>query len=336
MATSQLPSASTPRIDSAHQTTAPSDYINVGEVERLASTLGGAALVLYGLTRRSPASLGLALLGGVMAYRGVTGRSATYTALGVSSAAPAQAGGITVERSITINRAPAELYRYWHNFENLPCFMKHLESVKVTSDDRSHWVATAPLGRTVAWDAEITEDRENELIAWRSLEDADVYNAGSVAFQEALGGRGTEVRVRFEYSPPGGVFGAMAAKLFGEEPSQQVAGDLRRFKQMMEAGELATTDGQPTGKGRRPDPETAVECMYEQRPAQPGQFEETSVSPPAVEAARTIGGAEPGAQPKKPDLPKKPIVQKTSEDSFPASDPPAWTGGDDDEREVGA
>ncbi len=326
MTTSQLPSVTTSRIDTAHQTTAPSDYVNIGEIERLASTLGGAALVLYGLTRRSPASLGLALLGGALAYRGVTGHCSTYAALGVNHAAPGQAGGITVEHSITINRSLAELYRYWRNFENLPCFMKHLESVKVTSDGRSHWVATAPLGRTVAWDAEITEERESELIAWRSLEDSDVYNAGVVTFREAPGERGTEVRVTFEYSPPAGVVGAAAAKLFGEEPSQQVAGDLRRFKQMMEAGELATTDGQPSGKGRRPDPETAVECIYEQRPAQPG----------AVEATRTIGGAEPGAQPKKPTLPKKPIVEKTSEDSFPASDPPAWAGGDDDEREVGA
>jgi uncharacterized membrane protein len=336
--TTQSPSRLAEHIQTAHK---PSDYVNVGETERLASKVGGAALVLYGLTRRSPAGLGLALLGGALAYRGVSGHCSTYAALGINTAVAPHEGSVKVERSITINRSAAELYHYWRNFENLPCFMKHLESVTVTSDGRSHWAAKAPLGSTVAWDAEITAETENELIAWRSLEGADVYNAGSVAFQELPGGRGTVVRVTFEYSPPGGTIGAMAAKLFGEEPSQQVAGDLRRFKQMMEAGELATTDGQPSGRGRRPDPETAIDCKDEQTSSQPGQFafEETSVSPPPVEASRAIGEAEPaqsGAQPKKPQLPKKPIVQKTSEDSFPASDPPAWTGSDDDEREVGA
>jgi uncharacterized membrane protein len=147
-----------------------------------------------------------------------------------------------------VNRPAAELYRYWRNFENLPKFMDHLESVRTTGEKRSHWVAKAPAGTTVEWDAEIINEKENELIAWRSLENADVDNAGSVRFQEAPAGRGTEVRVSLEYDPPGGMVGAAIAKLFGEAPDQQIQEDLRRFKQVMEAGERATTEGQASGR----------------------------------------------------------------------------------------
>ena len=126
--------------------------------------------------------------------------------------------------------------------------MRHLESVRTIDDNRSHWVAKAPLGQTVEWDAGTDEERENELIAWRSLPGADVVNVGSVQFSRASGGRGTQVTVKLEYSPPGGAAGAAVAKLFGEEPSQQVDDDLRRFKALMETGEIPTTDGQPAGE----------------------------------------------------------------------------------------
>lgn len=158
------------------------------------------------------------------------------------------AGAIRVAQSVTINRSPEELYRFWRDFQNLPRFMKHLESVRVTGDRRSHWVAKAPAGAPVEWDAEITEDRPNELIAWRSLEGADVDNVGSVRFERALGGRGSIVRVEMRYSPPAGVVGATVAKLLGEDPEWQIKDDLRRFKQVVEAGEIITTEGQPAGR----------------------------------------------------------------------------------------
>src|SRR5207237_3055072 len=123
-----------------------------------------------------------------------------------------------------------EVYDFWRNFGNLPRFMDHLESVQVTGDRRSHWKAKAPAGTTVEWDAETTENRPNELIAWRSVEGADVTNAGVVRFVAAPGGRGTEIHVDLRYEPPAGKLGKLVAKLFGEEPSQQVEGDLRRFK----------------------------------------------------------------------------------------------------------
>ena len=152
------------------------------------------------------------------------------------------AGTKEVTKAITVNRSPDEVYRFWRNFENLPQFMSHLESVQVLDDRRSHWKAKAPAGRSVEWDAQITQDIPGELIAWESLEGADVANAGSVRFATAPGGRGTELTVKMHYDPPAVPLGAIVAKLFGEEPGQQVDGDLRRFKQVMETGEVVHSD----------------------------------------------------------------------------------------------
>ncbi len=150
--------------------------------------------------------------------------------------------GIRVRKAITINSSPEIAYNFWRNFENLPRFMAHLESVRIMDPRRSYWKAKAPLGTTVEWVAEITEDRPNQLIAWRSLEEADVPNSGQVRFVAAPGGRGAEVHVELVYTPPGGTIGATIARLFGEEPSQQVDGDLRRFKQVLELGEVLQAD----------------------------------------------------------------------------------------------
>jgi uncharacterized membrane protein len=159
-------------------------------------------------------------------------------------------GAIRVAQAVTINRSPEDLYRFWRDLQNLPRFMKHLESVRETGNRRSHWVAKAPAGRTVEWDAEITEDRPNELIAWRSLKGAGVDNIGSVRFERAPGGRGSIVRVEMRYNPPAGALGAAVARLFGENPEWQVKDDLRRFKQVIETGEIITTEGQPAGRAR--------------------------------------------------------------------------------------
>lgn len=152
------------------------------------------------------------------------------------------AAGVEVKQAITVNSSPEEVYRFWRDFENLPRFMTHLESVRITGDRRSHWVATAPMGTTVEWDAEIVEDEPNRRIAWRSLEGADVESSGSVRFEPARGRPGTEVHVEFQYTPPGGAAGAAVAWLFGEEPSQQVRDDLRRLKQVLETGQIARSD----------------------------------------------------------------------------------------------
>ena len=161
---------------------------------------------------------------------------------------------VHVRKAITIGRPAEDLYRFWRDFHNLPRFMRHLESVQVIDERRSHWQAKAPLGRTVEWDAEITEDRPNERIAWRSLEGADVPNHGSVSFEPAPGGRGTVVRVDLHYQPPGGIIGATIARLFGEEPGQQVQEDLRAFKQLMETGEVVQSEASAKGGGAAQPP----------------------------------------------------------------------------------
>jgi uncharacterized membrane protein len=154
---------------------------------------------------------------------------------------------VRVEKSIIINRSPEECYRVWPDFENFPRFMKHLESVKILEENRMRWKAKGPAGLTVEWDAELVADQPGEFIEWRSLENSEVDNAGVVRFERAPGGRGTIVRVKMHYSPPGGAAGTLIAKLFGEEPSQQIDEDLRRFKWLIETGEIPTTIGQPSG-----------------------------------------------------------------------------------------
>jgi uncharacterized membrane protein len=151
-------------------------------------------------------------------------------------------GRIHVKEQITLGRPPEELYRFWRDFQNLPVFMEHLQSVRVIDDRRSRWTARAPAGSSVEWEAEITEDRPNERISWRSTAEADVPNWGTVHFAPAPGGRGTEIHVELRYDPPGGKLGALVARLFGEEPGQQVKDDLRRLKQVMETGEVVYSD----------------------------------------------------------------------------------------------
>jgi uncharacterized membrane protein len=155
-----------------------------------------------------------------------------------------------VSKSVTVNRPIADVYQFWRDFENLPRFMQHLEAVEVMGVRRSHWVARAPAGKQVEWDAEIVDERRNELISWRSLDGSDVRHAGTVRFREAPGDRGTEIRVELDYDPPAGAIGSAIAKLFGEEPSQQLRDDLRRFKQVLETGEVVLSEGSPEGAGQ--------------------------------------------------------------------------------------
>ena len=242
------------------ESAAASRGVNVGQVERWACAVGGGALALYGVTRGSLGGIALALLGGALVQRGVTGHCNVYEAMNFSTAGegplrnsenvsvPAERG-TKVEKSVIVDRPAAELYRFWRNFENLPRFMNHLESVRVTGADRSHWVAKAPAGTSVEWDAEVYNEKEGELIAWRTLEGSQVASAGSVRFEsaEAAGG-GTLVRVTLKYDPPGGKLGSLVARLFGENPEQQIEEDLQRFKEIME-GRPSPDAGQSSGRG---------------------------------------------------------------------------------------
>ena len=163
----------------------------------------------------------------------------------------ADEGIIHTKRSITVRRPVGEVYAFWKDFENFPQFMRHLVSVTDIGDNRSHWVAKGPAGREFQWEAVITEERENELISWKSTEGADVSNRGTVTFRPAPGGRGTEVRVELQYDPPGGKLGSKVAMLWREEPGQQVQDDLRHLKQVMETGEIVLSDAT---KQRGPHP----------------------------------------------------------------------------------
>ena len=230
---------------------------NVGEIERYTSLTAGAIVAALGLSRRDVPGIALAALGGALIYRGASGNCPVYKALDISTADDAEtqrenrfARGVHVSQAFTIDRSPEDLYAEWHNFENLPRIMTHLQSVVVLDERRSHWVAAAPsiAGGSVEWDAEKTQDEPNRFIAWKSLPVADVDNAGFVSFEPSP--RGTIVRVDVKYVAPGGRFGSWVAKLFGEEPDQQIREDLRKFKRYMETGEVPTTEGQPQGTCR--------------------------------------------------------------------------------------
>ena len=259
--------------------------VNLGEAERKVSLVTGLGLLAYVLTHRSKMSLPLGLEAGYMLYRGATGHCVIYQMMEINRSDNGHKG-IQVQRSVTLNRRRDELFRIWRNFENLPRFMKHLKSVRVSNTDngRSHWVTTGPMGREIEWDSEIIEERENEYLSWSSLPGSFVESKGSVHFVDAPAGRGTILYVSMEYQPPAGSLGAVFARLFGEEPGQQVRDDLRHFKQMMETGEVASVEGQTSGRN---------------------QNFERSIREKERERERQLVGL-------------------TSEDSVPASDPTGW------------
>jgi uncharacterized membrane protein len=238
----------------AEHTITPADK-NVSEPERWISVVAGGALAAYGLKLRSLPGLVVAAVGGALLHRGTTGRCMVYESLGVSTAdqhgdqvSVPYGHGVRVEKAVTINASPEELYTFWRKFDNLPRFMHNLESVEVRDDKRSHWTARGPAGSKVQWEAEIINEVPYELIGWRSIEGSQIDNAGSVHFTPAAGGRGTEVKVVLRYDPPAGVVGATISKLLGEDPALNVQEDLRRLKRLVETGEIATTDGQASGR----------------------------------------------------------------------------------------
>jgi uncharacterized membrane protein len=231
--------------------------VNVGKTERGVSVVTGLAMLAYMLTRRPNAKVGvpLGLDAAYMLYRGATGHCVVYEMMDINRAADGNQG-IRVQRSVTIGKPREELFRIWRNFENLPRFMTHLQRVDVDPADggrRSHWVAKAPFGREVEWDSEIVEERENEHLAWETLPGSLVESMGAVEFSDAPGGRGTVVTVSMEYHPLAGSMGAAVAKMFGEEPGAQIREDLRHFKQIMETGEIASVEGQPSGRSEDSD-----------------------------------------------------------------------------------
>jgi uncharacterized membrane protein len=194
--------------------------------------LGGSALVLYGITRRSKPGLALATAGGVLAFKAAQSqRSSTKNAKAV----------------FLVNAQPQQAYDLWREFENLPRFMAHLKAVRPTDRTRSEWTALGPLGREIRWMAEITEDTSGQRIAWRSLPGSDVETTGTVEFRADPQGRGTFVTANVLYRPVGGSFATAFATMLGKHPEFMVREDLRRFKALLETGETPTTAGQTHG-----------------------------------------------------------------------------------------
>ncbi len=234
--------------------------VNMTKPERVVSLVGGGLLALAGLRKKSPAGMAMILAGGDLLRRGITGHSYLFEFLGIRTAPTGQGAettsvpyelGIRVDHAITIGRSRSEVYSFFRELTNLPQFMQHVQSIELLDNKMSHWVVRAPAGRTVEWDAVIHNEVENELIAWRTLPGANVDHAGAVWFKDAPEGSGTELKVELQYNPPAGIAGAVFARLWGEEPTQQISDDLRRLKQLLEAGEILTTEGQPHGAASR-------------------------------------------------------------------------------------
>ncbi|MEU6431690.1 SRPBCC family protein [Microbispora sp. NPDC046973] len=229
-----------------------------GAMERMGPALGRVRLATPSALRRfgPPA----AVAGAVAAATGAGAYAAARACGRRPDAGPGE--GLDLHAAVTVKRPRDQVYRFWHRFERLPAFMARVESV-TTADGVTHWTARGPAGKAVEWDAEIVEDVRDEVISWRSTGTTLVPNSGTVRFGEAPGGRGTEVRVHLRYDPPGGRAGLAVARLLGEHPEQQVRDDLRRFKQVMETGEVVRSEGGREG--------TRALRRLRRRPARPAR-----------------------------------------------------------------
>jgi uncharacterized membrane protein len=224
---------------------------NVANPERAASIVVGGLLTYYGVrNRREPVGWVSSAVGGFLLERGLTGRCVAYRAMGIDTATPSP---VEIHQAVQVMKPRSEVYSFWRDFANLAKFMKHVRSVEVHEGGRSHWVVQVTPGVVLEWDSVIVDDRPGERIAWRSVEEADIDNAGEVRFAELPGGRGTGLEFEIAYRPPAGPVGVAAAQLLKGITEQEIREDLRRFKNVIEAGEIPRTGGQPSGRGRSED-----------------------------------------------------------------------------------
>lgn len=229
--------------------------VDMGQVERMASAVLGGALLTLGLSRRSVGGAAVALASGELLYRGLSGRRHLLRALGrrapARAARPepgAQVREMGVERSITIGKSPDELYRFWREPGNLTRIMGHFAQVTSSIPEGAHWRVEAPFGRSLEWDTRVVEDRPGELLRWESLDGAELPNQGSVRFRPAPGSWGTEVTLDIHFKPPGGALGEAVLKRLRIGPSMVVLRALRRFKSLVETGEIPTLEHNPSAR----------------------------------------------------------------------------------------
>lgn len=223
-------------------------------IQRWGTLLGGGALAVYGLTRRSAGGFAMAATGGLLAYFGAT-----------TDNLPKE---IESRNSILVNCSREEAYRFWHDANQLPLFMRHLDTFSKLGQRQYRWTVLGPAGTRITWDTEMTTEREPELIAWCSLPDNPVNVEGSVEFRNAPANRGTVVDFRMHYGPLSGATGRAIAKIFGQYPDFILEQDLRRFKALVETGEIPTTEGQ--SHGRRSAVVALARVADPTRPLRPG------------------------------------------------------------------
>lgn len=218
---------------------------------RWASLAGGGALVFHGLRRGGLPGLGAAVLGGALAFRGAARQQRPRSdgdGRAILPSASTSRRQVHIESVVTVDGSADEMYRYWRDFENHPRFAHYVRSVTADGDTRSHWTMKAPVGPPVEWDLEVTDEAKGEFISWRTVEGSDVNHTGEVRFRRLPAERGTEVRMTMDFTPPGGAMGAAVGRLFDGLTEAQLRADLKRFKQLMETGEIATTEGQSSGR----------------------------------------------------------------------------------------
>ncbi len=266
MASTQPASRSNQDRNNLHISGQSSTHRNISQMERVISALGGVSLATFGLKQSNWFGTGLAVIGGLCVVRGATGHSNLYDWLDISTAEQKQnfapgiphtvssipgQRGTRVQRSMTVLRSPQDLYNFWYDVEKAPLYMDYIESVMRTGERTSHWIAKGPLGNQVEWNAELLEVVPNKTIAWHVHGKPTTGNAGKVTFEPTPDGHGTVVTLELDFFQFRGALGSSLGNLLGHIPERQVIGTLRHFKELMEAGEIATIKGQPTGEGRK-------------------------------------------------------------------------------------
>ncbi len=237
---------------------------NVGQTERWISGVSGGLLAAYGVFRRDWLGTGIAIVGSALFYRGASGHSFIYQAMKISTAeqqpnfAPGipktvssipGKRGLRVQRSMTVNRSAEDLFNYWYDIEKAPRYMDYIQSVMRTGERTSHWVAQGPMNKTIEWNSELLQVVPNKSISWHAHGKPTTANAGKVSFDSAPNGHGTIVTLELDFLQFQGALGTGIGNLIGHIPEKQALETLRHFKEIMEAGEVPTIKGQPTGKG---------------------------------------------------------------------------------------
>ena len=218
---------------------------STNEPERIAPAVVGGLLLVYALGKRSWQSAVTAPLGGALVYYAATGRNPLIT---LRTGGSLHDDGVTIHRAVTIRRSPQEVYDFWRRLENLPRFMSHLDSVVDLGEGRSRWQAHTPGGLPLHWEARITVDESGRRLAWETLPGANVRHYGDITFRPTLTEGETELHVEMTYAPPGGAIASAVAELLNGITSQTVKEQLRACKQILEAGETPTVEGQPSGR----------------------------------------------------------------------------------------